>query len=205
MRKFPKPQAPSPWLQASSMNRVPSLQKSGNTRLHVRRLRTLFSSPQSSIPDRRSSILVPSLHRTTLLAAPRREVFAFFSDPANLARITPPALGFTIIERPDRPLRRGDRIRYTIRLLGVRVGWTTHITEWVEGVSFVDEQERGPYRRWRHTHRFEERDGGTLMTDEVDYEVPLGAIGWLVTGWWVRRSLKKIFDYRAKVITSIFG
>jgi hypothetical protein len=75
------------------------------------------------------------LHRETFLPAPREQVFAFFSDPQNLARITPPSLGFSIVERPERTLRAGDRIRYHIRLFGIRIGWTTRITDWVDGVS----------------------------------------------------------------------
>ena len=84
---------------------------------------------------------MPVLERTTFIAAARSEVFSFFSDPKNLARITPPSLGFQIVEAPQRPLRAGDRIRYRIRLLGIPIPWVTHISEWDEGTRFVDEQE----------------------------------------------------------------
>ena len=145
-----------------------------------------------------------TLERETLIPAARSEVFAFFSDPGNLARITPPSLGFEIVDAPHRPLRAGDRIRYRIRLLGVPVPWVSHITEWNEGTRFVDEQERGPYRLWRHEHTLRAADRGVLMRDRVEYDLPLGAIGRFFGGRWVRRNLQQIFDYRAQAIREIF-
>lgn len=142
--------------------------------------------------------------RETLVAAARPEVFAFFSDPRNLARITPPSLAFEVVRVPDRALRAGDRIDYVIRLLAIPLRWRTVITEWEPDHRFVDEQERGPYRYWRHEHVLADMDDRTLMIDQVEYRLPLGAIGNLVAGWWVRRNLKAIFDYRASAIAQIF-
>ena len=144
------------------------------------------------------------LERDTLVPALRSDVFAFFSDPRNLARITPSSLGFEIVDAPARKLRRGDRIRYRIRLLGFRIPWTTHITKWIDGLSFIDEQERGPYKRWRHEHVLEDAPGGTMMRDRVEYSLPLGFLGTIVAGWWVRRNLRTIFDYRQRAIREMF-
>lgn len=148
---------------------------------------------------------MPLLERETFIAAPRARVFEFFADPKNLARITPRSLGFVIVDAPARSLRAGDRIRYTIRVAGMRLPWVSHISEWTDGVSFTDEQERGPYRTWVHQHLLRDADGGTLMVDRVDYKVPLGFLGNFFAGWFVRRNLRQIFDYRAKAIDEIFG
>ena len=145
------------------------------------------------------------LHRETFVPAPRPEVFAFFGDPRNLARITPPSLGFAIVSAPARPLRAGDRIDYTIRLLGLRVTWRTHITVWEPDSRFIDEQERGPYALWRHEHLLSDSGRGTLMVDRVEYRLPLGWIGRAAAGWWVRRNLRTIFDYRGAAIAELFG
>ncbi len=144
------------------------------------------------------------LERETFIPAPRDEVFAFFGDPANLARITPAALGFTIVEAPARTLRAGDRIRYRIRLFGFPVTWVTHIAAWDPGTRFVDEQQQGPYRRWVHEHLLEDAPGGTRMRDRVEYALPLGRVGSVAGGWWVRRALRKIFDFRADAIRRLF-
>ena len=146
-----------------------------------------------------------TLERQTIVPAPREEVFAFFSDPRNLASITPPSLRFRIVGCPDRRLQAGDRIRYTIRVAGITLPWISRISEWNEGVSFTDEQEAGPYRRWSHRHILEDSGDGTLMTDKVEYDVPFGTAGRLAAGWFVRWNLRKIFDYRAEAIRGIFG
>jgi ligand-binding SRPBCC domain-containing protein len=142
--------------------------------------------------------------RTTRLRAPLGEVFDFFSSPENLGRITPPEMRFRIVEGPGRKLREGDRIKYTIRVMGVPVRWTTRIVEWRDGEAFADLQEKGPYAYWLHTHSFREVDGLVEMRDVVEYELPLGLAGRLVAGWLVRRQIEAIFEYRAKVMQTLF-
>jgi len=142
---------------------------------------------------------------TTSVGSPVRDVFAFFSNPNNLARITPAGVGFRIVSAPERSLRQGDRIEYRIRVSGVPLTWVTLITSWDENRSFSDLQEKGPYRRWLHTHSFEEVNGRTVMHDHVDYELPLGFLGRIFGGWFVRRQLDAIFEYREKVIKELFG
>jgi ligand-binding SRPBCC domain-containing protein len=144
------------------------------------------------------------LERTTFVPASAAEVFAFFSRPENLARITPPSLGFVIRELPEGGIREGARIVYRIRVAGLPLTWVTRIARWNPDQAFVDEQLRGPYRRWVHTHTFTERDGGVDMRDRVDYELPFGLVGRLFGGWFVRRQLRAIFDCRETRIREIF-
>jgi uncharacterized protein len=82
--------------------------------------------------------------------------------------------------------------------------WVTKITQWEPPRVFVDEQERGPYSKWIHTHTFEAQNGGVLMHDRVEYELPLGLPGRLVAGHFVRREIERIFDYRAAKIREQF-
>ena len=148
---------------------------------------------------------MPSLERSTFIAAPISDVFAFFTVAQNLARITPPALGLQIIDAPARRLRGGDRIRYRIRIGGIPLTWVTVLSDWEEGRRFVDVQERGPYRRWRHEHTLQPAEGGVIMLDRVEYELPLGRIGEFFAGWFVGRQLNAIFEYRTKVMHELFG
>lgn len=146
------------------------------------------------------------LERTTIIEAPAETVWAFFSDPANLAKITPPSMGFEIVSSPGRELEAGDRIDYRIRIAGLPVRWRTLISDWDPPRSFTDEQEKGPYRRWIHRHTFQPMgDGKVLVTDRVDYELPLGIIGRLAGGLFVRRQLRRIFDYRTEIIRREFA
>ena len=68
-----------------------------------------------------------------------------------------------------------------------------------------DLQEKGPYAYWLHRHSFESVEGGVRMTDRVEYRLPFGAPGWWIAGWWVRRRLDEIFDYRERIIHEVFG
>lgn len=139
-----------------------------------------------------------------MINAPRSAVFDFFSRPENLARITPPTLAFRITSGPDRPLQQGDRISYTIRVAAIPMKWRTHITEWNPPLSFVDDQESGPYKLWSHLHTFTEVDGKVRMEDNVEYELPFGLLGDLFGAWFVRCQVEAIFDYREKVIGEVF-
>jgi ligand-binding SRPBCC domain-containing protein len=135
---------------------------------------------------------------------PIGEVFDFFSRPENLARITPAALGFIILTPSPIDMQVGTLVSYMIRLFGFRVRWTSIITTYIPPVKFVDEQLKGPYSFWHHTHMFYERNGGTLIVDEVRYAIPFGLIGEISRRLFVRRQLDKIFSYRAEIIGKIF-
>lgn len=132
-------------------------------------------------------------------------VFPFFERPENLAQITPPELGFELLTPSPVPMRMGTLIDYRIRLLGIPVRWTTYIALYDPPRCFVDVQLRGPYSFWHHTHRFEPREGGTLITDEVLYALPLGPIGNLAHRLWVRQELQRIFDYRKRRLDLLFN
>jgi ligand-binding SRPBCC domain-containing protein len=145
-----------------------------------------------------------TLRRRQWIPRPVDEVFAFFSDARNLEEITPSWLGFRILTPGRIRIAEGTRIRYRLRLHGIPVGWETEIRRWNPPDRFVDVQLRGPYQLWHHTHRFEPKDGGTLMTDTVRYRLPLGVIGRIVHHLEVRRDVERIFDYRAQRIQESF-
>lgn len=135
------------------------------------------------------------------LPVPRDQVFSFFADAFNLEAITPPWLKFTLLTPAPITLRAGALLDYRLRVHGLPLRWRSEITVWDPPFRFVDEQRRGPYRRWVHTHTFQEIDGGTLCRDVVEYAVPGGSfIHWLL----VRRDVERIFAYRQEVIRRRF-
>lgn len=144
------------------------------------------------------------LEREQAIPASAGEVFSFFSDPGNLARLTPPGLRFRIVGPREGALGAGSRLEYRIRWTFLRLRWVTRITRWAPEFEFEDVQEEGPYRFWIHTHRFEPHTRGTLMHDRVKYELPLGPLGLLAHRVLVRRQLEAIFDFRRRAIEEIF-
>jgi ligand-binding SRPBCC domain-containing protein len=135
------------------------------------------------------------------LPRPLDEVFPFFADAHNLERLTPTFLKFTVITPAPITMTQGARIRYRLRIHGIPISWESQITVWEPPHRFVDEQLSGPYRLWKHEHRFVERDGGTEVTDHVDYAV-LG--GSLVNWLFVAPDVRNIFADRTSVLTDLF-
>jgi ligand-binding SRPBCC domain-containing protein len=136
------------------------------------------------------------------LRAPLDEVFAFFADPGNLERITPPWVAFRIKTPLPIEMRAGALIDYRLRIKGIPTAWRTEITEWDPPYRFVDTQLKGPYRRWVHTHTFAEAGDTTRIEDHISYAVPGGA---LIARWFVRRDVERIFEFRSRVLTKLFG
>lgn len=137
-----------------------------------------------------------TLERTQLIPRPLLEVFPFFSDAKNLEAITPAFLHFKILTPGAIPMQAGTLIDYRIRLLGLPLFWRTKIETFEPPHRFSDVQVRGPYRLWHHTHEFVETPEGTLMTDLVRYQMPMGPLGSLVHALWTHRTLQRIFDHR---------
>jgi ligand-binding SRPBCC domain-containing protein len=132
------------------------------------------------------------------------ETFAVFADPYNLAKITPPSLGFQILT-PGLKMRRGLEIDYLFRWLGLPMKWKTEITEYEPPSMFVDEARRSPYSFWRHRHTFRETAEGTVVADRVEYDLPFGPLGRLAHGFTVAPQLRRIFDHRQRAIADLLG
>lgn len=146
--------------------------------------------------------LTQTFTATEELPLPRTEVFAFFSDPRNLERLTPPWLGFRIRTPEPLPVGEGAVYDYTLRLHGLPLRWRTLIFAWEENRSFEDLQIMGPYALWHHVHTFDDTpEGGTRMMDHVRYRLPFGALGALALPF-VKRDVAMIFRYRQEVLKS---
>lgn len=131
----------------------------------------------------------------------------FFSNPANLQKITPRDLGFKILSKHHgAKMYSGQIIEYKVKpVLGIPIYWMTEITHVKDSEYFVDEQRFGPYQLWHHQHHFKVIDGGVEMTDIVHYRNPFGFLGNIANALFVKVQLKQIFSYRIKVVEEMFG
>jgi ligand-binding SRPBCC domain-containing protein len=146
---------------------------------------------------------MPRFEMVERLPAPLSRVFDFFSRPANLVKISPPELHFQLLSGPEQ-LHLGARIALQGRRWGLSQRLVSEVTVWEPEQRFVDEQREGPFKKWIHTHRFEAlADGGTHVTDSIEYEPPGGMLGFVITVKAVERDLKWIFEYRREKLAEL--
>jgi len=131
------------------------------------------------------------------------KTFAFFKEAKNLEILTPEFLKFKILDQSTPEIQDGTKFTYRLSLHGIPVKWESKITDWSPDSKFSDVQIKGPYNYWYHTHKFEEKNGGTLIKDHVQYKVPFGVIGDLIVGSFIKKDLETIFSYRTKIIDGL--
>ena len=139
--------------------------------------------------------------KRTRIEASAEQLFRWHARPGALMRLTPPW------ESVEEELVEGVGIEVGARVaLRVRIGpfyrqWISEHRVCDEGQFFFrDEQVKGPFVRWDHLHRFEPADpGGCYLKDHIEYVLPLGLLGKLFGGRFVRRKLERMFDYRHRV------
>ncbi|MBI2678366.1 MAG: hypothetical protein HYX28_06260 [Candidatus Koribacter versatilis] len=154
------------------------------------------------------------------------DVFAFFADPQNLPRLSPPDLDIKLgkvalaapgFVPPEYQQRRQQfagagsavEVRFHPPEFGIPMAHTAHITEFVWGHAFRDRTSHWPLLRWDHKHEFAalERNGvrGTLVRDLVRYALGPGWFGVLLHRLFVRRAIVDMFAYRQRALEKIVG
>jgi len=138
------------------------------------------------------------------IAAPPREVFAFFERPDAFQRLLPPGQAVEIVEAP-RSLEVGARAVIRMKIGPFPVEWVAEHVEYIPGRLFVDRQVSGPFASWLHRHEFlDDGEGGTILRDVVEYQPPLGIIGTLFGKPVIQSMLKELFEHRHEVVRREF-
>ena len=124
------------------------------------------------------------------------DVFAWHMRPGALERLIPPWETVTIKSREGTPAT-GGRVAFRVRRGAAEISFEVLHTDFEQDRLFRDEQTRGPFTRWIHTHRFEpENGGGCVVEDHVDWELPMGAAGRLLGASSVEEELERLFAFR---------
>lgn len=137
--------------------------------------------------------------KETVIQAPASTVFGFHEAPDAFARLQPPWQETEIIQPPT-SLEVGTRV-----ILKAKLGpmWQTIVAEHVAyepGRMFADRMVEGPFRKWLHKHVVTPRGPDScVLTDDIEYELPLGVLGRIFGGWFARRNLERLFEYRHRV------
>lgn len=148
---------------------------------------------------------MPILTFETTIRAPLAKVWEFHDDPIRgLPSLSPPQNAVEM-ESADLPIRVGSRVALTAKGPVGRFRIVARIVEhrpphavvFGEEARFVDEQQSGPFKRWRHEHEFEAIDQmSTRVVDRVMYSVGWGPLGWIADKLFVARQLRAMFKHR---------
>lgn len=133
--------------------------------------------------------------RVTLIDAPRARVFDL-SLRVDLHTGSMSRYRERVVGEPPERLAMGDTVTWRAWHMGLPWTMTSRIIACVPPAHFVDEQTRGPFAAFRHAHHFEECDGGTRMTDVVEFRAPGGPLGRLAERLILDRRLRRLIDER---------
>ncbi|NNF29697.1 MAG: TIGR01777 family protein [Gemmatimonadetes bacterium] len=127
-----------------------------------------------------------------------RELFRWHERPGAFLRLAPPWRDVSL--EAFEGIEDGDRAVIRLGLGPARIRWVAEHFGFEAGRQFCDRQVRGPFRAWTHTHRMEpDGERGSVLVDDIRYELPLGALGRAVAGRSIRRELDAQFARRHSV------
>jgi ligand-binding SRPBCC domain-containing protein len=136
--------------------------------------------------------------RTRIAASPER-VYAFHDQADALTRLIPPWEEMRVISKTP-GLGIGTRTEVEAKIGPITQRIIAEHTRCEAGRMFQDRQVKGPFARWEHTHTMEtDGAGGAWLVDTVEYELPLGLLGRLMAGAFVRAKLERLFAFRHEV------
>jgi ligand-binding SRPBCC domain-containing protein len=142
--------------------------------------------------------------RSVLLDASLHEVYAFHEDPRNITKISPPSLKVEKVECAV-PARVGQEFRLRVRQFGLPLEWIGFWDEAEPFVRLVDGARKSPFLHWRHHHLFAQAQGGTLMTDRVEYALPFGPLGRLLGATVMKLVFAAMFAARHRATRMYFA
>lgn len=136
------------------------------------------------------------LQISQLIPASRLEVFDYLTDPGNLPFLLQPGIDVQIVT-PDVPLKRGNEVHFVMTRFGLSQSIRFRVEDILKGSRLTYRQSEGVFAGWTHTMKFEDHDEKTtLVTDLVDYEVPLGILGHLADDLLLKSDMTKVLSGR---------
>ena len=149
------------------------------------------------------------MHRTTFvattpIAASADAVFDWHEAPGAFERLTPSWERVRVL-RHEGGIRDGARVSLLVGPAPFSLRWDLEHRDYQHGVSFTDLQLTGPFRYWKHVHRMiPQGPHACVLEDTIEYELPLGVLGWVFGRPFVQRKLTRLFAFRHAVTRRAF-
>lgn len=144
------------------------------------------------------------LQISQLIEAPKLEVFHYLTTPSHIPALLEPAIHVEVLS-PDADLKRGDEIHFNMTRFGLSQSIRFRIEDLLPGSRLTYRQTEGIFAAWTHTMKFEEHnDKITLVTDLVDYRVPMGLFGFLADDLLIKGDMARILKQRLDRVKAHF-
>jgi ligand-binding SRPBCC domain-containing protein len=141
-----------------------------------------------------------TFRQSFIVKSPIEKVWHFYTDVKHLETITPKEIELKVISTTHQNIVQGQEIWVSGKIfkkIRRRMKWHSKIT-FLKANEYIDEMLSGPFKKWRHLHRFGSIEGKqTEIIDEVDFELPYGILGKVFEGY-AYKQLQNIFEYRKK-------
>ena len=138
------------------------------------------------------------IKKSTIINAPAADIFRFFQQPTNLPEIWPSLVEVKNIERLP---NGGTRFQWTYKMAGVRLEGTSEDAEVIANQRVVNKSTGGIEST--QTWTFQAEYGGTKVTVENEYTVPIPVLGKLAEAVLLRQNEKEaeviLANLKAKV------
>lgn len=131
-------------------------------------------------------------------------LFNFLTRPANVSRVSDPSLGIKFTSAPE-TLQLGSKVDFQIVTFGQVVKSTHAIIEFQKPQLIVEQQVSGPMKAWTHRHIYTPAEGGVRKQDIVEFTLPGGLIGLLLSEDKVRDHLEDGFFYRDQKLRDLIA
>ena len=145
------------------------------------------------------------LQISELIEAPRAEVFEYLTAPSQQSFLLQPAINVEVLT-PDGDLKRGDEIHFNMTRFGLSQSIRFRIEDLLPGSRMTYRQSEGVFAAWTHTMKFEEHnETSTLVTDLVDYQMPMGILGYLADDLLIKSDMARILKQRLQKVKEHFS
>ena len=100
-------------------------------------------------------------------------------------------------------MKLNDTVTWEAKHFGVVQQFTSKIMKYEKPNYFVDEMQKGAFKKFHHQHSFKTEGFYCMMTDELDIAAPFGIIGKMVTALVLKNYLRKFLLIRNDFIKQI--
>ncbi len=147
--------------------------------------------------------LLIEIRTSTIIGAPIERVFDLARDTRVHEQTTSWTKERVVACKRDGLLEQGDVVTFEATHFGIKQRLTSKIIRCEVPNIFVDQMQKGAFKSLSHEHRFEATSEGTVMTDVLILEAPLGLLGWIAERLFLAGYMKRFLERRNEFLKEI--